>query len=1329
VPPKTRLGFVIPACNAEATLPQTLSSLQDQTCTDWQAIVVDDGSSDATSRIARAAAVNDTRIIAHTIPHSGASAARNFGLTKIEADWVCFLDADDWLMPEFCRVMLDAVRSEFDLIYCGHLKVAPDGGAIEIFSREFEKRGFECAARECPVAIHAVIVRRSFVESVGGFDPELATCEDWDLWQRMARAGARILAVPEFLAIYRMSASSLSRRYHQLVSDGHKVIRRGFSRDARVRRALETTANGAHGDDESVRCAFLTAWCAAAITGAGGDGAAFLAAYPIDFGGHTVALGQSLAQAMAIGARTSVSNLVSVLPRLGSSYDRLLEALAKDQHQAAVSRGLAYAIEREILHSLPNGVSAALNQVAKAVVDLSAISPIISAPDVDVQILEFLSGGHFCGRMETPIFGSLSKRDVCELALDFFGFRRFVRLCGLTLRPGYYGQLFILLARKISASLSGTLGRGSTRQDGWRSVLRQVLKEAALRIASGEGEFVGHPEMARQAITQPSAVRATAAMITSPRPEEEETRSQYWDRFFSQTDPWNYGSDYERVKYQRTLDLLPADCLDKVLELGCAEGVFTRHLAPQAKSLIAADISAIALERARTRCADCGNIDFRKLDIFTDDIPGGQTLILCSEILYYVEQPERLPEIIAKLRDALAPGGRLVMTHAFVLKDDMSATGFDWEHAFGAKVIHQTLLMTEGLCHERSIATDLYRIDCFKRLQANESIKPISNLVGLECDIDPSIARQIVWGGAWERRSDLMAREQCWDVPILAYHRIAADGPPSLRRWRVHPDMFRQQLRLLRSHGYYSITSADIVKARQSAKPLPGRPILLTFDDGYQDFADTAWPILEAEGFNAEVFVVTDCVGGSAVWDAHNGDAARLMDWEAIEGLHRKGVAFGSHLATHTPATNLSSFNLVQEARRSRMELQSHLGKDITSVAAPYGATDERYNRILASVGYRLGFSGEGNRTDIRQHGYAMQRLPVEGLWSMVDFAKAMDIMPTTPEHSSNQTLVSVIIPAYNAARTLDETLRSARHQTHRNLEILVVNDGSKDATAQIVLQHAAVDSRVRLITQPNSGVAAARNRGIAEAKSELIAPLDADDLWAPTKIEKQLQAMTRGGPRVGLVYTWFAVIDDQGTVLDLNHRPPNAGNVLWRMCRGNLVGNGSSPLMRKSAILEAGGFEPGLRAARAQGCEDLLLYFRISERHEFAVVPEHLTGYRRHAETMSEDSLQMLRSYHLVAKEMCRKHPEYGADIRLGEADLAAWLIRKALRNFRLDKAIAIFFHIARAAPKYSMASVLPGLVLRGARTLFATPQTGAAQQQPSMFSIGSPGNAEVHS
>jgi glycosyltransferase involved in cell wall biosynthesis len=258
---------------------------------------------------------------------------------------------------------------------------------------------------------------------------------------------------------------------------------------------------------------------------------------------------------------------------------------------------------------------------------------------------------------------------------------------------------------------------------------------------------------------------------------------------------------------------------------------------------------------------------------------------------------------------------------------------------------------------------------------------------------------------------------------------------------------------------------------------------------------------------------------------------------------------------------------------------------------------------------------------------------------------------------------VTAVIPAYNAEATLDETLRSVRGQTHRALEILVVDDGSRDGTPAIALAHAAADSRVRLIRQENAGVAAARNRGIEEAQAALIAPVDADDLWAPGKIERQVAALRRGGPRVALVYTWSTMIDRESRVIGFNDAATEEGDVLARMCRGNLVGNGSAALMRRDAVLEAGGYDPTLRARRAQGCEDMLLYCRIAARHHAAVVPDYLTGYRQSRESMSWDVVQMKRSWRLVAAELRSRHPELGTDIDANEVLGARWLLWRALR------------------------------------------------------------------
>jgi glycosyltransferase involved in cell wall biosynthesis len=258
--------------------------------------------------------------------------------------------------------------------------------------------------------------------------------------------------------------------------------------------------------------------------------------------------------------------------------------------------------------------------------------------------------------------------------------------------------------------------------------------------------------------------------------------------------------------------------------------------------------------------------------------------------------------------------------------------------------------------------------------------------------------------------------------------------------------------------------------------------------------------------------------------------------------------------------------------------------------------------------------------------------------------------------------LVSVVIPAYNAEITLEDTLRSVRGQTHGRLEIIVVDDGSTDNTASIVRTHAAADHRVILKSQENSGVAAARNAGWHLAQSDLIAFIDADDLWAPTKIEKQLEAMLQGGEEVGLVYTWFDVIDESNHVRFRVQGRNIAGDVLPYTFRGNFVGHASSPLIRREALVHAGGFDSRLRDAGVHGCEDWLLYHRIATRFQFGLVPEYLTGYRVVSGRMSSNRPRMFKSYLMVADEMKARHPERSAAVDAGIRFYLRFLIGEAL-------------------------------------------------------------------
>lgn len=237
--------------------------------------------------------------------------------------------------------------------------------------------------------------------------------------------------------------------------------------------------------------------------------------------------------------------------------------------------------------------------------------------------------------------------------------------------------------------------------------------------------------------------------------------------------------------------------------------------------------------------------------------------------------------------------------------------------------------------------------------------------------------------------------------------------------------------------------------------------------------------------------------------------------------------------------------------------------------------------------------------------------------------------------------LVSVIIPAYNAEPFIRKTIDSVLAQTYDQFEIIVVDDGSSDRTAEIVREIAQQDDRITLFQQKNAGVAAARNLAISHAQGDYIAPIDADDIWYPRKLEKQMQVMLNAGPEVGLVYAWSVYITEAGdltTTCQINYLE---GAAHIPMLYGNQLGNASSALIRRVCFEAVGGYNSQLRAHGAQGCEDWDLYLRIAEKFEFRVVPELLVGYRQVLNSMSFNHLTMKRSSDFVLASARTRFPK----------------------------------------------------------------------------------------
>ena len=269
------------------------------------------------------------------------------------------------------------------------------------------------------------------------------------------------------------------------------------------------------------------------------------------------------------------------------------------------------------------------------------------------------------------------------------------------------------------------------------------------------------------------------------------------------------------------------------------------------------------------------------------------------------------------------------------------------------------------------------------------------------------------------------------------------------------------------------------------------------------------------------------------------------------------------------------------------------------------------------------------------------------------------DPPPALPAGAAAQPgLVSVIVAAYNAEATIVETLRSALAQTWRDIEVIVVDDGSRDGTAACVQALAAGDDRVRLLQQRNRGVATARNLALAAARGEFLAPLDADDVWAPTKLQRQIDCLRRSPPGTALVYCWWSWIDPAGRLLDRSPRWLAQGGVLDRLAEVNFIGNASVPMFSRDAVLRLGGYDARLRDLAAQGCEDWDLALKLAEHHPVAVVPEVLVGYRRHPDSMSGGCDAMWASGCRVLDELAARQPQLSAaSLRAGRGQFALHL------------------------------------------------------------------------
>ena len=257
---------------------------------------------------------------------------------------------------------------------------------------------------------------------------------------------------------------------------------------------------------------------------------------------------------------------------------------------------------------------------------------------------------------------------------------------------------------------------------------------------------------------------------------------------------------------------------------------------------------------------------------------------------------------------------------------------------------------------------------------------------------------------------------------------------------------------------------------------------------------------------------------------------------------------------------------------------------------------------------------------------------------------------------------VSVILPACDAEATIRQTVRSVQRQTFTDFELLVVDDGSRDGPLAELAK--IEDARLRILSQPNQGVSAARNRGIEQARGEFFSFIDADDLWTRDKLELQLRAL-RADPAAGAAYSWTVFIDEDGSFLFPKERQSFSGCVHADLAEADFLASASNVLARRECVETTGAFEQ-----RFQPAEDWEFWLRASSRWPFAVVPRYQVLYRLRFDSHSADPARMHRAMYAVLEEVLDGAPELRARERAAFANIEQYVAFLYLARTRLPRA-----------------------------------------------------------
>lgn len=415
------VSIIIPVYNAATTLPKTIESIYAQTYGNWEVIIVDNNSQDETLTIAKNIALQDSRIQVAIETQQGASLARNCGIKLAKFDWLLFLDGDDWIAPQYLEKMTKAIALDptVDGIHCGWMRVTADGRYTSGKNGPHKSDIFIILSRYCTFTIHSCVIRKSKVEAVGGFEP-LHSCQDWDLWQRIARSGAKFAAIPDVMAFYRMRPGSISNSGTQCFLDAMRIVTLAYAPDPRVSNPLPAYANGLKTKDIQTKKLILSAWFAGLLIGRGQNASHLLKLIENNFdpnlNPYTIA--NSLFESTLISAGKINSDWYQIWPNVENLITDFLVALENQSGTVALATRTRRILERLILENTANQDEITIGNTHAIKIELTTpIADIHPPAQADRLHCWITMSGTRLGSLELPITNGIVKSWVIKAAI------------------------------------------------------------------------------------------------------------------------------------------------------------------------------------------------------------------------------------------------------------------------------------------------------------------------------------------------------------------------------------------------------------------------------------------------------------------------------------------------------------------------------------------------------------------------------------------------------------------------------------------------------------------------------------------------------------------------------------------------------------------------------------------------------------------------------------------------------------------------------------------------------------------------------------------------